>query len=70
MSPHEWVALGTPVLVFIGAIWKWGRDVGEIKGGIQELLARDERTNKRVDTIELRLNDHTERIARLEGYDA
>jgi low affinity Fe/Cu permease len=63
----EWLALGGLILLFVGAVWKQGRDTGEIKAGVQELLGRDERTNKRVDTIELRMNDHTERIARIEG---
>lgn len=67
MNTAAWVAFAG--LAFTIAIWIWksGRDNGEMKAGIRELLNRGDRVDKRVDSIELRLNDHTERIARLEG---
>ena len=71
MTIAEWIALAGVTVVLagliIGGVWKVGIDMGDVKSGVNELLGRDERTNKRVDTIELRLNDHTERIARIEG---
>ena len=67
MTAAEWIALAAALMVIVGAAWKQGRDSGEIKAGVKELLTRTDRTDKRVDTIELRINDHTERIARLEG---
>jgi hypothetical protein len=67
----EWIALAGVAVVLagliIGGVWKVGLDMGDVKSGVNELLGRDERTNRRVDTIEFRLNDHTERIARIEG---
>ncbi len=74
MTIAEWIALVGLILLFVGAVWKQGSDTGEIKAGVKELLGRAERTDKnvdrvesRVDTLETRMNDHTERIARIEG---
>ena len=74
MNVAEWIALGGLIILFVGAVWKQGSDTGEIKAGVRELLGRAERTDKnvdrvesRVDTLETRMNDHTERIARIEG---
>ena len=70
MSTELWVAIGTAALAAwatLGAVWKIGFSLGEIRIGVKELLTRDERTSRRVDSIETRVNDHTTRIARLEG---
>ena len=74
MTIAEWIALGGVILLLAGAVWKQGSDAGEIKAGVRELLGRVERTDKsmdrvesRVDTLQTRMNDHTERIARIEG---
>lgn len=74
MTIAEWIALAGLILLFFGAVWKQGNDTGEIKAGVKELLGRAERTDKnidrvesRVDTLETRMNDHTERLARIEG---
>jgi len=76
MNPTEWIGLGTLTVIFIGGVWKSGSDAGEIKAGVRELLCRAERTDKsldrvegRVNSLETRVNDHTERIARLEGHE-
>lgn len=74
MNIAEWISLSGLILLFVGGVWKQGSDSGEIKAGVKELLGRAERTDKnvdrvenRVDTLETRMNDHTERIARIEG---
>lgn len=74
MNVQAWIALGMLAAVVIGGVLRVGRDMGEIKGGISELLGRAERTDKSVDrvegrmnSLETRVNDHTERLARLEG---
>ena len=74
MTVAEWIAFVGLLLLFVGAVWKQGSDTGEIKAAVKELLVRAERTDKnmdrvesRVDTLQTRMNDHTERIARIEG---
>ena len=74
MNVQAWIALGMLAAVVIGGVLRVGRDMGEIKGGISELLGRAERTDKsvervegRMNSLETRVNDHTERLARLEG---
>jgi len=70
MSLEAWIAIAAAAAVLLtvaGGLWSAGKDQGEIKSDVKALLSRDERTAHRVDTIELRLNDHTERLARLEG---
>jgi hypothetical protein len=74
MTITEWIALWGLILLFVGAVWKQGSDAGEIKAGVKELLGRAERIDKsmdrvesRVDTLQTRMNDHTERVARIEG---
>ncbi len=74
MNVQAWIALGMFAAVFTGGVLRVGRDMGEIKGGVRELLGRAERTDKsvervegRMNSLETRVNDHTERLARLEG---
>lgn len=74
MTAETWVAIGSLLAVATSALiaalmaaWKGGREIGEIRVGVKELLARDDRAHQRMDTFDLRLNDHTNRIAKLEG---
>jgi len=66
MSPSAWVQIGGVFgQLLIGAFF-----FGATYQKIMSLGKDGARVEKRVDTIELRLNDHTERIARLEGRDS
>jgi len=40
MTAAEWIALAAALMVIVGAAWKQGRDSGEIKAGVKELLTR------------------------------
>ena len=51
----------------IGQLVVAGFFFGQIRQSVANLSERSDRGDRRVDSIELRLNDHTERIARLEG---
>lgn len=58
-----WISLGGVVAQLLVAAFYFG----QIRGDVRNLKERSDRGDARADTIELRLNDHTERIARLEG---
>lgn len=61
---EAWISLtGIVVQLVIAAFY-----FGQIRQSVRNLDERGDRSDKRVDSIELRLNDHTERIARLEGW--
>lgn len=65
MQLHDWVAIwGVLLQLLIGAFF-----FGVTHQNVRSLVKDGDRAEKRMDTIELRLNDHTERIARLEGRD-
>jgi len=60
-----WISLGGVLLqVLIGAFF-----FGRMDQKVTNLIDNHAKTDRRVDSIELRINDHTERIARLEGRD-
>lgn len=63
MTPETWIALsGVAAQVLIGAFF-FGATFQKIKG-----LSKDnERIEASITTLTTRTNDHTERIARLEG---
>jgi hypothetical protein len=70
MTPSAWISLAGVVGQLLIAVFFFGRTDQKV----DNLVERAERTDKlidkvdgRVDTLELRVNDHTERIARLEG---
>jgi hypothetical protein len=65
MPISAWISLSGVVAQLLVAAFYFGR----IQQNMQNLSDRADRGDRRVDTIELRLNDHTERIARLEGRD-
>ena len=70
MTADTWIAIGTALLVVaaaIGGLWRTAFSLGEIRIGVKELLTRDERMDARVGTLEGRVNDHMERISRVEG---
>ena len=63
MNSTDWVGVAGVAGQLLVSAFFFGATYQKISG-----LVRDgDRTDKRVDTIELRLNDHTERIAKLEG---
>lgn len=63
MTVAAWISLAGVLGQLLVAAFFFGR----IQQNVQNLADRADRGDRRVDTIELRLNDHTERIARLEG---
>ncbi len=66
MTLSAWISLaGVAGQLLVAAFF-----FGQIRQSVRDLTARGDRGDRRVDTIELRLNDHTERIARLEGREA
>jgi len=63
MPVTTWISVaGVVGQLVIGGVF-----LGEIRAGLRDLVKRSDRCDARVDTIELRLNDHTERISYLEG---
>ncbi len=63
MTQDAWITIGGALAQVLIGVFFFGRTYQMIRG-----ISRDgERTDRRVDSIELRLNDHTERIARMEG---
>jgi hypothetical protein len=76
MSPQAWIGVAGVVLTLAGLIiaivrsaHTSGESFGELKRGVAELICRDDRLNGRLDTFEVRLNDLTGRVGRLEGRD-
>lgn len=67
MTAAAWISLGFSSLGVLGQLLVAAFFFGRIQQNIRDLVGRADRGDKRVDTIELRLNDHTERIAWLEG---
>lgn len=62
MTASDWIACGGVLgQLFVGAFF-----MGAIYQTIKNLAKDGARTEKRVDSIELRLNDHTERLSRIE----
>jgi len=63
MTVAEWIALaGAAGQLIIGAFF-----FGATYQTIRNLVQSSEKTDKRVDSIEVRVNDHTARIGWLEG---
>ncbi len=61
----DWI----PIFGVVGQLLVGAFFFGTIHQTVRNLVKDGDKTEKRVDSIELRLNDHTERIARLEGKD-
>jgi hypothetical protein len=67
MHAAEWIALGTLTLAVIVQCCAGAYQFGFIRKGVENLVDRGNRTDARLDTVDVRLNDHTERIGRIEG---
>jgi hypothetical protein len=67
MNPGEWIALAAIVVSILGVAFKQGRDSGEIKAMVENLIDRLDRGGKRMDATEANIAKHGERIARLEA---
>lgn len=71
MDANAWVELGL-VIAAVGvpaaaALWRLGRDTGAIKAGMERLLDMHALSDRRMDRAEERIDEHGNRIARLEG---
>jgi len=70
MSAEWWAAVAAVagvLILLLGGVWRVGLSLGEIRIGVKELLTRDQRMDTRVGAVEKRVDDHSSRIARLEG---
>lgn len=71
MDANTWVELAL-VIATIGvpaaaALWRLGRDTGAIRAAMDRLLDLHSMTDRRLDRAEERIDDHGDRITRLEG---
>jgi hypothetical protein len=67
MNALEWIGFGTLLLAVIVQCCAGAYQFGFIRKGVENLVERGDRQDARLDTIDVRLNDHTERIGRIEG---
>jgi hypothetical protein len=67
MHAAEWIALATLILLVLIQACAGAYQFGFIRKGLENLVDRGDRTDVRLDTVDVRLNDHTNRIGKLEG---
>jgi len=67
MDTSSWIGLGSLAFLILSNACLCAYFFGDIRAGVKSLVAQGQRQDDRLDTHEVRLNDHTGRIARIEG---
>lgn len=67
MDVAEWIALVVGIIAIVSNLMICAYYFGDIRRGVKSLVERGDRQDQRLDTVDVRLNDHTGRIGRIEG---
>ena len=67
MGVAEWIALGGIAVAIASNLAIAAYYFGDIRRGVESLVERGDRQDHRMDTVDVRLNDHTARIGKIEG---